>query len=128
LTVLNITPTGTFTPGQQFVLFSGAGATNTGNFSSLTGSPGVNMAFSFTNGVLSVVSTGGGAPILSMAQSGSTLNFSWSDPSFKLQSQTNNLITGLSSNNWFDYPGGGASPVGVIVDPAKPTVFFRLSQ
>ncbi|HSY16842.1 MAG TPA: autotransporter-associated beta strand repeat-containing protein [Candidatus Acidoferrales bacterium] len=125
---LNITPTGTFTAGQQFVLFSGAGAANASNFASLTGNPGANLAFSFTNGVLSVVSTGGGSPVLNMTQSGSTLNFSWSDPSFKLQSQTNNLVTGLNTNNWFDYPNGGTSPVGVTVDPSKPTVFFRLSQ
>lgn len=125
---LNITPTGTFTAGQQFVLFSGAGAVNAGNFASLTGSPGVNLAFSFTNGVLSVVSTGGGPPILNMVQTGSNLTFSWTDPSYKLQSQTNNLGTGLAPSNWFDYPGGTASPVGVTVDPASPTVFFRLSQ
>jgi len=125
---LNITASGTFTAGQQFVLFSGAGATNPGNFASLTGSPGANLAFSFTNGVLSVVSTGGGSPILGMTQSGNTLNFSWTDPSYKLQSQTNNLVTGLTTNNWFDYPGGGASPVGVTINPASPSVFFRLSQ
>ena len=56
--VLNIVPTGTFTAGQTFTLFSGAGATNVSNFASLVGSPGGGNIFSFTNGVLSVVSTG----------------------------------------------------------------------
>jgi fibronectin-binding autotransporter adhesin len=126
---LNITPAGTFTAGQQFVLFSGAGATSASNFASVTGSPGPNLAFNFANGVLSVVSTGGGAPILNVAQSGSTLNFSWSDPTYKLQSQTNALNAGLTPGaNWFDYPNGGASPVGVTIDPKRPSVFFRLSQ
>ena len=125
--VLSIAPSGTFTAGQQFVLFRGAGATNTGNFASLAGSPGVNLAFTFTNGVLSVVSTGGAPPILNMAQAGSTLTFSWSDVAFKLQSQTNTLATGLNTN-WSDYPGGGSSPVNATINPANPTVFFRLSQ
>jgi autotransporter-associated beta strand protein len=58
--VLNIVPSGTFTAGQQFTLFSGAGAVNAGNFSSLAGSPGSGLGFTFTNGVLSVVSTGPG--------------------------------------------------------------------
>ena len=56
--VLNIVPNGTFTAGQTFALFSGAGATNTSNFASLHGSPGGGLAFSFTNGVLSVVRAG----------------------------------------------------------------------
>ena len=59
--VLNIVPTGTFTNGQTFELFSGAGAANASNFGSLTGNPGVGLGFTFTNGVLSVVSTGGPA-------------------------------------------------------------------
>jgi fibronectin-binding autotransporter adhesin len=129
--VLNIATSGTFTAGQQFVLFSGAGATNTSNFASITGSPGINMAFNFTNGVLSVISTTTTTPpTLSMAQSGSTLTFSWSDPSFKLQSQTNALNVGLLINgaNWFDYPGGSVSGVTATIDPSNPTVFFRLSQ
>ena len=127
---LNIATNGTFTAGQQFVLFSGTGATNAGNFASLAGNPGVNLGFTFTNGVLSVISTGGAPPTLSVAQSGSTLTFSWTDVAFKLQSQTNSLTVGLQTNNasWFDYPGGGSSPVGVTIDPANPAVFFRLSQ
>jgi fibronectin-binding autotransporter adhesin len=124
--VLNIATNGTFTAGQQFVLFSGAGATNAGNFASLVGSPGANLAFNFTNGVLSVVSTVTTRPTLNVSQSGSILTFFWTDAGFKLQSQTNSLATGLYTN-WADYPGGGASPVAVTNDPANPTVFFRLS-
>ena len=90
----------------------------------------MNLAYAFnpTNGVLSVVSTGVVAPpTLNVAKSGSTLTFSWTDASFKLQSQTNSLANGLKTN-WSDYPGGGSSPVGVTINPANPTVFFRLSQ
>jgi autotransporter-associated beta strand protein len=52
--VLNIATNGTFTLGQTFTLFSGAGATNASNFASIAGSPGAGLVFSFTNGVLSV--------------------------------------------------------------------------
>jgi len=126
---LNINPIGVFTAGQQFVLFSGVGATSPSNFATVTGSPGTDLAFSFTNGVLSVVSTASGSPVLNVVQSGNTLNFSWTNPGYKLQSQTNILSAGLTpASNWFDYPGGGASPVGVTIDPTSPSVFFRLSQ
>ena len=84
-------------------------------------------SFHPTTGVLSVISTGNTAPSLNVSQSGSTLTLSWADASFKLQSQTNNLTTGLNTN-WFDYPGGSTSPVNVTINPANPSVFFRLSQ
>ena len=56
--VLNVGTSGTFTAGQTFTLFSGAGATNPSKFAGIVGSPGGNLFFTFTNGVLSVVSTG----------------------------------------------------------------------
>jgi hypothetical protein len=56
--VLNIVTNGNFTVGQSFRLFSGAGATTAGNFASIVGSPGGGNLFRFTNGVLSVVSSG----------------------------------------------------------------------
>jgi fibronectin-binding autotransporter adhesin len=65
------------------------------------------------------------SPTLGVSQTGNNLNFSWSGP-FKLQSQTNSLSVGVSAN-WSDYPGGGTSPVSVTINPANPTVFFRLS-
>ena len=58
---------------------------------------------------------------------GSSLQFSWAG-SYKLQSQTNSLTTGLGGTGWYDYPGGTSSPVTVTVDPSKGCVFFRLSQ
>ena len=61
-------------------------------------------------------------PVLSLAQSGNTLAFSWTG-NFKLQAQTNSIST-----NWTDYPSGGSSPVNVTINPANPAVFFRLSS
>jgi len=124
---LNIATAGTFSAGQQFVLFSGAGATNAGNLESLTGSPGPDLAFAFTNGVLSVVSTGVTQPTLNYSVAGNTLTLSWTDAGFKLQSQTNSLTTGLGGN-WADVLSGGTSPVSLGLDKANGSVFFRLTQ
>ena len=69
-------------------------------------------------------------PILSYTLSGSpgaqSLNFNWTG-SFKLQFQTNALSVGLNTN-WYDYPGGGSSPVSVPVTSGNASVFFRLAQ
>ena len=64
--VLNIAPNGSFTVGQTFTLFSGAGATTPSNFASIAGSPGAGKAFSFTNGVLSVVAGSSGPTLTSV--------------------------------------------------------------
>lgn len=79
-----------------------------------------------TTGAITVQSvTPIASPTLNVVQSGNSLSFSWSGP-FKLQSQTNSLSVGVGSN-WGNYPGGSTSPVNVTVNPANPTVFFRLS-
>ena len=79
------------------------------------------------NGSIQVVVATVTPPTLSFTKSGNTLNFTWTDASYHLQSQTNLLSAGLG-NTWFDFPGGGTSPVSVTINPANPTVFFRLSQ
>ena len=79
-----------------------------------------------TAGELYLVVGSTSAPTLSVSQVGSTLNFSWTASGYKLQSQTNALNVGLS-NIWGDYPGGGTSPVSVNINPANPSVFFRLA-
>jgi autotransporter-associated beta strand protein len=66
------------------------------------------------------------APTLNVMNNGTSLDFSWAG-NFKLQAQTNSLSIGIS-NNWFDYPGGGSSPVNVPIDAANGSVFFRLSS
>ena len=73
------------------------------------------------DGTISVASV---APTLNFVNNGTSLQFSWTG-NFKLQSQTNALSVGLRTN-WFDYPGGGSSPVTVPINPANPAVFFRL--
>jgi len=65
--VLQIVPSDSFTLGQTFALFSGAGATSASNFGSIAGSPGAGLAFRFTNGVLSVITAPSGPTLTSVS-------------------------------------------------------------
>lgn len=87
---------------------------------------GTTAVLSISGGELFLVVSGGSAPTLGVSQSGNTLTFTWTG-AFKLQSQTNTLNAGLSTN-WFDFPGGNVSGVNATINPANPSVFFRLSQ
>jgi hypothetical protein len=123
--MLTVLGTGTFAAGDSYQVFSAG--TPSGNFTSVLGSPGLGLAWDFNpaTGVLSVV---GAAPTLNYTRVGNVLQFNWGG-SYKLQSQTNALNTGLKTGdtNWFDYPGGATSPVNVTNNPAHGTVFFRLA-
>ena len=127
--VLNLVTSGTFTAGQNFTLFSGGGAASASNFASVQGSPGAGLAFSFTNGVLTVVSTGGGPggpAILTNSISGNTLSLSWpAGQGWRLQMQTNSLSVGLKTN-WVYITDGTISSTNLLTLPTNPTVFFRL--
>ncbi len=127
---LNILTSGSFTLGQQFTLFSGTGATNASNFASIAGSPGTGLAFNFTNGVLSVVSGPVGPPgpqYLTNSFSGGVLTLTWpSGQGWRLVGQTNALSSGLN-NAWFDVPGGIDGSISITINPANPTVFYRLA-
>ena len=125
--VLNIVTNGTFTAGQTFTLFSGAGGTNASNFASLAGSPGAGLAFTFTNGVLSVLSTGPSGPaMLTNSVSGGVLSLAWpAGQGWRLQSQINALTSGLGTN-WVEAANSSVSSTNITIDPTKPTVFYRL--
>jgi autotransporter-associated beta strand protein len=128
LTVTNIGPA--LQVGDTFQLFASGVPGITANLPAEDSLNGVaytwqdNLAANGSITVLSVESIA--PPTLGVVQTGNTLTFTW-EGAFKLQAQTNTLATGLSSN-WGDYPGGGSSPVNVTIDPANPTVFFRLSS
>ena len=112
--------------GDTFKLFSQAASFTSANLPALDAGLAWNNKLA-VDGSIQVVVASVTPPTLSFTQTGSTLNFTWTDASFHLQSQTNSLNVGLSSN-WFDYPSGGTSGVNVTVNPANPAVFFRLSQ
>ena len=61
--------------------------------------------------------------------SGSTLSLSWPSThlGWILQSQTNAISIGLTTTNWTDIPGSGSvTQTSFTINPANPTVFFRL--
>jgi autotransporter-associated beta strand protein len=123
---LNVTLTGTVAGGDVFTLFT-AGTFYYGSAFSTINLPALPAGYTWdttrlaAEGILTVL----GPPRLSVAQTGNGLSFSWAVGGFKLQSQTNALNVGITPN-WHDYPNGGTSPVDVTIDPANPSVFFRL--
>lgn len=125
LAVTNVGPDA-LAQGHSFQLFNIGG---TGNFTNIVPALAPPLSWSF-NPVTGVLSVAGPAPTLNVNQVGNTLQFSWTNTGtnlFKLQAQTNTLSVGVSSN-WGYYPGGGTSPVSVTINPANPTVFFRLGN
>lgn len=82
--------------GDSFTLFTAP--SHIGNFTSIVGDPGSGLAYSFTNGVLSVVSSTSPTPVsLSILAFGSNAIVSWTDPTglFKLVTGTN--LTGITN-------------------------------
>ena len=126
--VLKIVPTGTFTSGQTFTLFSGAGAASASNFAGIIGAPN-GLTLSFTNGVLSVLAGPSGSNQLtnSVTGGGSTLSLSWGS-GWTLQRQTNGLSAGLGTN-WQTYVAGnsGITSTNISIDTTNGTVFYRLT-
>ena len=130
---LNLVTNGTFSLGQTFTLFTGGNTASTpSNFSSIAGSPGIGLAWSFTNGVLSVVSGSSYASYptnITATVSGNQLTLTWpaTHLGWILQAQTNALSVGLNTNTWFDVTTSDSSNTNVItINPANPTVFYRL--
>jgi hypothetical protein len=65
---------------------------------------------------------------ITMTVSGGNMNLSWPADhlGWRLQVQTNSLATGLNSN-WSTWPNStNVTAVSVPINPANPTVFFRL--
>lgn len=127
LTVSNIGPA--LQGGDTFQLFNSAVT----GFSA-TNLPALTGAMYWTNtlavdgriAVINPVNTN--APPIQTVVNGTTLTLSWpTNSGWTLQMQTNSLATGLGTN-WVDYiPGStGVTTTNITLDPAKPTVFFRL--
>ncbi|HTV43011.1 MAG TPA: autotransporter-associated beta strand repeat-containing protein [Candidatus Sulfotelmatobacter sp.] len=125
LTVTNLG--GTLAVGDHFTLFS-PGASSS-NFGSIAGLPGPGLAYSFANGVLSVVTGPPTTPTnITSHVSGNVLTLSWpaNYQGWTLQAQTNSASIGLSTN-WFDVPGSAfVTSTNMTINPSNPTVFYRL--
>jgi len=125
---------GALTTSDSFTIFS-AGS-HTGNFSTITGSPGAGMAWSFnpTNGVLSVVSGGVATnptniiwTVVANGGGGKDLQLSWPLDHLGWTLQTNSV--GLrATDQWFAYPGStSVTNESLTIDPTKTNVFYRLT-
>ncbi|HLX94105.1 MAG TPA: autotransporter-associated beta strand repeat-containing protein [Verrucomicrobiae bacterium] len=128
--------------GDSFTIFSAA--SQNGSFSSIVGSPGTGLAYSFNNGVLSVVSTGAyatnstptnvTATISTVGDSNdgftNTIAIAWpSDHTgWLLQSQTNDVDGSISTNPaaWFDLPASASVNLLNITNPTDLAVYYRM--
>jgi autotransporter-associated beta strand protein len=134
LTVTNITSDATpLVAGDTNQLFTVSGSAS-GNFTSIVGSPGAGLAYSFNpaSGLLSIVgsSIASNSTNITFSVSGSTLSLSWPADhlGWILQSQTNSLAVGITTN-WFDMAGtASVTSTNLTINPADPTVFYRLRQ
>ncbi len=122
LTVSNVS--GALLPGDSFQIFPATAFS--GNFTSITGA-GMSWRFNPTNGVLTAV-----IPItptnINFSVSGGNLTLSWPSgyTGWILQTQTNALSVGLTTN-WVDVAGSDTTnSITVPILPTNPTVFFRL--
>jgi autotransporter-associated beta strand protein len=112
--------------GDAFRLFDAAAST--GNFSSISGSPGEGLDWKFSpaSGMLTVFST---APTnLTASMTGGQLQLSWPSDhlGWHLQVQTNDFGTGLNTN-WLDLSDTATvTSVTNILDATSGSVFFRL--
>ena len=128
LAINNITSDSTaLVAGDKFTLFTAA--SQSGAFTNISGVPGAGLGYTFTNGVLYVITTVATNPTnVTCGVSGQTLSLSWpSDHTgWTLQVQTNNLTTGLGTN-WVDVAGSSSSnSASITVDPSQPALYFRL--
>lgn len=125
--VLKIVPTGSFTVGQQFQLFSGTSATNASNFASVQSTTAT--TFSFTNGVLRVLTSIASNPTnITFGVSGNTLSLSWPADHLGWTLYTN--IAGVAATNqWYPLPGSSSvTSTNLTINPNRTNVFFRLQQ
>lgn len=124
--------------GDTFTIVT-AGSHN-GNFSSIVGNPGPGLAYTFANGVLSVVSTGAAyatnstpatlTATLGGGGGGSTLSIAWPADhlGWVLQSQTNDVDGGISSNPaaWIDLPATATVNLMNVTNPSDLAVYYRM--
>ena len=133
LIVTNVTSDATpLTTSDTFQLYSVTG-TPSGNFSSIVGSPGTGLAYSFNpaSGVLSVVTGVASNPTnITFSVSGGTLSLSWPSDhlGWILQQQTNSLSVGLGTN-WVDVAGSeSVTQTNINISVPTPSAFYRLRK
>jgi hypothetical protein len=128
LTVINSGPAPA--NGSTYAFFN---ATNYAGAFTSTSYPSLPSGFSWvdnllTSGSISVTGAVLGSPMLAYSLNGLQLTLSWDSatyPGYSVQAQTNSINSGLGSN-WTGTGSGTISPYVTTINPAKPTVFYRL--
>lgn len=128
-----VSVTGSVLPGGSYKLISkGGGGSVAGTLPSTftingTGAPtGATLQINSGELYLVVPST---VAYLTNSVSGNTLTFSWpAGQGWTLQSQTNSLSVGLTTNGWSAVVGGIDGSNSVTIDPSQPSVFYRLAK
>ncbi len=129
-----------FAVGQSFhIVRQSFGLANTPeatqDFKILPAAPGLGLKWDVgqltTNGILSIVAGPLDPPTMTNTVSAGSLGFSWPTEylGWKLQTQTNNLAAGVSTNgtDWGSVPGSENSTQATMpIDTAKPGGYFRL--
>ena len=131
--VIDLSGTITATGTNNLILYTGTiGGSGLSGFKLGTLPTGVTAHLQDNTGValqLVVTSATSNTPTnITTSVSGHTLTLSWPADhlGWRLQSQTNSLTTGLTTN-WFTWPNStNVTSVPVAMDPTAPTVFFRL--
>jgi hypothetical protein len=99
---------------------AGAGLYGSANSSGFIAGPGCLK-------VLTPVLGPSGPAQLTNSYSGGVLTLAWpAGENWRLESQTNSLSTGLSPTGWSTVSGVSDGSATITVDPAEPTVFYRL--
>jgi autotransporter-associated beta strand protein len=126
----NLMQSTTLAVGNSFKLFSAPAYS--GNFAYILGSPGPGLVWSFnpSSGIVSVNNLASNPTniAINFSASAATITVSWPTDhlGWLLQSQTNSF--GLGSN-WVDVAGSGSvNSINFPINPANPSVFYRLSQ
>ena len=131
LTVTNLGG-GPLNLGNSFKLFNAASYTGSFSATNLPSlAPGLVWSWSSTSGTLTVVPAVNSTPTnMTAVVSGDRLTLTWptDQTGWTLQTQTNALGAGLNPGLWYPVAGSTATnSVTVTIDPAQPTVYYRLS-
>jgi hypothetical protein len=79
------------------------------------------------NGSLLIYQSPTGPGNITNRVNGTTLTLTWpKQQGWRLVSQTNSLSIGLTTNGWGTVSGGIDGSNSILINPATPTVFYRL--
>ena len=123
--VLNVATNGTFALGRSFTLFTAA--THRGNFASIQGNPGGGLAFSFANGVLSVVTGMASNPTnITASVSNGVLTLTWPQDHLGWLVQSNSVDLAVPAD-WYDISNTATQTTYISpISRTQTKVFYRL--